>query len=252
MYQATSEESMTYNFLPAIKSGISTGTNEAISIFNTALDTATGAVPLELIPKVLEKIALDAETIALDGGTSEVDAVTSVVDTGTRAVNTGTSALNAGTSTVNSSVSAANSTQSAGTIVLTPSQNSAINTLESKLTLYPFDYNKASKEQLQHRVVTKKSDEHGVLAVRFTVTLARTSCLEYLSILKSSLSPYDLVCNKLKVNVIQMGQHSPTPLMNNNTNTQALTSSLLQKQLTARNRPANSLLRTRSAASRKR
>nr|CAD7266529.1 unnamed protein product [Timema shepardi] len=61
-------------------------------------------------------------------------------------------------------------------------------------------------------------------------------------------------CNKLKVNVIQMGQHSPIPLMNHNTNTGALalTSTHLQKQLTARSRPANCLLRTRPAASRKR
>nr|CAD7265930.1 unnamed protein product [Timema shepardi] len=46
-------------------------------------------------------------------------------------------------------------------------------------------------------------------------------------------------CNELKVNVVQMGQHSPTPMMINNTNTQSLTSTLLQKQLTARSRPAN-------------
>nr|CAD7197595.1 unnamed protein product [Timema douglasi] len=61
-----------------------------------------------------------------------------------------------------------------------------------KFTLYPFYYNQASKEELLHRYVTKKSDDHGILAVRSTVTLARMSCLEYLSILKSSLRPYDL------------------------------------------------------------
>nr|CAD7415930.1 unnamed protein product [Timema poppensis] len=55
-----------------------------------------------------------------------------------------------------------------------------------RFTLYPFYYNQVSKEVLLHHHVTKKSDDHGVLAVRSTTTMARTSCLEYLSILKSS------------------------------------------------------------------
>nr|CAD7398464.1 unnamed protein product [Timema cristinae] len=50
-------------------------------------------------------------------------------------------------------------------------------------TLYPFYYNPASKEELLHRHVTKKSDDHGVWVVISTATLARTSNQEYLSIM---------------------------------------------------------------------
>nr|CAD7414655.1 unnamed protein product [Timema poppensis] len=61
-----------------------------------------------------------------------------------------------------------------------------------RFTLQLFYYNQTSKEELLHRHVSKKSDGHGVLAIRPIATSARTSCLEYLSILKSSLSPYDI------------------------------------------------------------